>query len=98
MRSRFFALCSSESARAQTPDQVGYWEPGGSWPVVSIHSTLLHTGQVLFWYHADGTWGSPGYQKTTTYLWDPATDAVREVLDKAQSDIFCAGQIGRAHV
>jgi hypothetical protein len=94
---RWFVLsilltCGSASpGLAQSPSQVGYWAPGGVWPAVSIHTTMLHTGQALFWWHADGAWGTPGYQQTTTYLWDPITDSVEEILDKAESDIFCAG-------
>ena len=66
-------------APAQSPEDpalVGQWSPVIDWPVVSVHTHLLPTGDVLFWAYDD----SDGF-----YRWDPATEAVTVAADRAPS-------------
>ena len=60
---------------------AGRWEGPRNWPVVAIHSVVLHNGKVLTW--AGG--GTP----TPSYAWDPVTD----LFDNATvpTNLFCAG-------
>ena len=62
---------------------VGEWGPVTNWPIVPVHATLLHTGEILMW---DG-WELPIAQAR---LWNPATNTFTTVV--ADAGIFCAGQ------
>ena len=71
-------------APAQSPEDpalVGQWSPVIDWPVVSVHTHLLPTGDVLFWAYDD----SDGF-----YRWDPATEAVTVAADPVRN-VFCSG-------
>jgi hypothetical protein len=59
----------------------GRWSAVMNWPLVAVHSTLLHTGEVLVW---DG-WEIPA---ATSKLWNPVTNTFTSV--PAQSAVFCA--------
>jgi hypothetical protein len=68
-------------AAAQDPSDVGQWSGVQNLPIVTVHSTLLQTGKVLFWaYH----------NSQRFYAWDPATGGVTQVAN-AGRNVFCAG-------
>ena len=69
---------------AADPADTGEWGPLISWPEVSIHAALLHTGRVLTW---QGDFSEGGEQ----YVFDPAAGSATHV-PAAQADLFCAGQ------
>ena len=60
--------------------QTGKWGPLMNWPLVAVHGTLMHTGEILLW---DG-WEAPA-QAT---VWNPATNTFRSVPN--QSGLFCS--------
>ena len=60
---------------------TGQWSPVMNWPLVAVHATLLHTGEVLVW---DG-WEVPA---AASKLWNPVTNTFASV--PAQSALFCA--------
>ena len=60
---------------------TGRWSSVMNWPLVAVHATLLHTGEVLVW---DG-WEVP---TAAAKLWNPVTNAFASV--PAQSAVFCA--------
>ncbi|HEX6106025.1 MAG TPA: galactose oxidase-like domain-containing protein [Gemmatimonadales bacterium] len=66
------------SLAVATGSAAGQWSAPFSWPIVAVHASLLHTGQVLSW----GKWGAP-------YLWNPATGDF-SVLGNPYW-LFCAG-------
>ena len=59
---------------------TGKWGPLMNWPLVAVHGTLMHTGEILLW---DG-WEAPA-QATA---WNPATNTFRSVPN--QSGLFCS--------
>ena len=61
--------------------QHGRWSSVMNWPLVAVHATLLHTGEVLMW---DG-WELPA---AAAKLWNPVTNAFTSV--PAQSGLFCS--------
>jgi len=64
-------------ARATT----GEWSQTSTWPIVSVHSTLLPNGKVLLW---DG-WEV----ESNTRVWDPNANTFTERV--VQSGLFCSG-------
>jgi len=71
-------------ASAQTapdPAVVGRWDARAKWPAVAVHLVLMPTGDVVFWRGDENV--------PATYVWDPATEAIEQLLPGA--DIFCAG-------
>ena len=60
---------------------TGRWGPVMNWPLVAVHATMLHTGEVLMW---DG-WELPA---AAAKLWNPATNVFTSV--PVQSGLFCA--------
>lgn len=61
---------------------VGEWSPLMNWPLVAVHSTLMHTGEILMW----DAWESPtSYAK----LWNPNTNVFTDVTVNA--GLFCSG-------
>src|SRR5262249_25465792 len=64
------------------PSTVGQWAGPFSWPLVSIHATLLPTGKVLLW---DDHTTSAGVQ-----IWDPVADTLASKPYTA-NNLFCAG-------
>ena len=68
---------------AADPAAVGQWGGLMNWPLVAVHTSLLHTGQILTW-DAWETGGTPSVR-----LWDPATNAFTPVPNQT-SQIFCS--------
>jgi hypothetical protein len=68
-----------------TPSQFGQWSTVQSWPIVSVHSTLLPNGKVLQW-DIDRN----GQLATDARVWDPNTNTFTAVPFLA-ADLFCAG-------
>ena len=60
---------------------TGRWTSAMNWPLVAVHATLLHTGEVLLW---DG-WELPA---AAAKVWNPATNGFTSA--PAQSGLFCA--------
>ncbi len=60
--------------------QTGKWGPLMNWPLVAVHATLMHTGEILLW---DG-WEAPALAT----VWNPATNTFRSVPN--QSGLFCS--------
>jgi hypothetical protein len=60
--------------------QTGKWGTLMNWPLVAVHGTLMHTGEILLW---DG-WEAPA-QAT---VWNPVTNEFRSVPN--QSGLFCS--------
>ena len=67
------------------PSQIGQWSEVSNWPEQATHSTLMHTGKVLWWRGASANGTS-----ATTYVWDPETDLLTSQLT-SDDNIFCAG-------
>src|SRR5712692_2001607 len=67
-----------------TPDQIGQWAAPVSWPLVTVHASLLPTGNVLVW---DGFAAGPNSQR----IWNPATGHFTPVPYSVNT--FCAGHI-----
>lgn len=68
---------------------VGEWSPLMNWPLVAVHSTLMHTGEVMMW----DAWE---WSTSTTKLWDPVTNVFTDVPINsahvpATAGLFCAG-------
>jgi hypothetical protein len=70
------------NAGPNDPSVIGQWAGPYSWPLISIHSTLLPTGKVLLY---DDHTTSAGVQ-----LWDPATDTLTSRPYNA-NNLFCSG-------
>ena len=60
--------------------QTGKWSTVMNWPLVAVHATLMHTGQVLLW---DG-WEAPALAT----VWNPVTNSFTSVPN--QSGLFCS--------
>ena len=69
------------------PDEIGEWGTLVVWPEIAVHATLLHTGNVLWWYGI-GLGGSP--TTATTYVWNRSTGLQTTYLNSA-TDLFCSG-------
>lgn len=65
-----------------TPDVVGQWSAPFSTPILLVHTTLLHTGEVLIW----GAASSGANQ----WLWNPTTGMFSQVT--SGDNQFCSGQ------
>jgi hypothetical protein len=63
------------------PALVGSWQGPLVWPLVAVHMTLLHTGDVL-------AWDDHG---TSSMLWNPASNTFSDLPNTA-ADLFCASQ------
>lgn len=61
---------------------VGEWSPLMNWPLVAVHSTLMHTGEILMW----DAWEAPISQAK---LWNPSTNIFTNV--PAAAGLFCSG-------
>lgn len=61
------------------PAVVGQWSTVQTWPVVSVHATLLPTGKVLFNSYADDP-----------RLWDPASGSIT-AASQVGFNLFCSG-------
>jgi chitodextrinase len=68
-----------------TSGQVGQWSTVQSWPIVSVHSTLLPNGKVLQWDIALNQ-----QLATNAQVWDPITNTFAAV-PFLTVDLFCAG-------
>ncbi len=91
-----FTLAPPTASAQSGPEDIGWWGPVATWPVVAIHASLLPSGEVLFWQKANGGFLQPGFQETTTYLWDPVWDVVVTVSEIAENDLFCSAHASLA--
>ena len=66
-----------------SPTPQGQWGPLLTWPIVAVHSVLMHNGKLLQW---DG-WQTP----EPTEVYDPAAQTFTTV--NAPSSIFCSGNV-----
>jgi hypothetical protein len=65
---------------------VGEWGATRNWPLVAVHATLFHTGEILMW----DAWDVP---VTNAKVWNPLSDIWTDVpLNIPNSELFCAGQ------
>jgi hypothetical protein len=79
-------MSSTVGVNVQNTDpraQVGEWGPVNDWPIVAVHATLFHTGEILMW----DAWELPNAQAK---LWNPTTNTFTDVTVGA--GLFCAGQ------
>lgn len=60
--------------------EIGQWSAVMNWPLVAVHSTLLHTREVLVW----DAWEVEAAAK----VWNPATNTFTSV--PVQSGLFCS--------
>ncbi|HEX6403789.1 MAG TPA: fibronectin type III domain-containing protein [Pseudonocardiaceae bacterium] len=76
---------ASAPSNAVTPSATpqGQWGPLRTWPIVTVHSVLMHNGKMLQW---DG-WDTP----EPTEVYDPAAQTFTTV--NAPSSNFCAGNV-----
>src|SRR5262249_41490903 len=76
---------TSAPSNAVTPTATpqGQWGPLQTWPIVAVHSVLMHNGKMLQW---DG-WDTP----EPTEVYDPAAQTFTTV--NAPSSNFCAGNV-----
>jgi hypothetical protein len=66
--------------RAQSdPSLNGEWSAVQTWPIVSVHASLLPTGKVIFYPYSDDA-----------RLWDPSTDSIAAAAQVGYN-IFCSG-------
>ncbi len=87
--------------QAQSPADVGRWEPKFDWPTVSIHAVVLPNGKIMSWNSSDkgdgyvnGIDGQPKVTETVTWLWDPETDpnsTKQTSVLNTHTNMFCAG-------
>lgn len=61
---------------------VGEWSSVMNWPLVAVHGTLFHTGDILMW----DAWENP---TTNAKLWNPATNIFTDV--PVNGGLFCSG-------
>src|SRR6266542_3501461 len=70
---------------ADDPSVVGQWSAVMSWPIVSIHTSLLPTRKVLVWPR-----NGENVYVTNAPVWDPAANSFTAVpLNTA--NLFCSG-------
>ena len=70
----------ASTVRAQSdPALKGEWSVMQSWPIVSVHASLLPTGKVIFYPYSDDP-----------RLWDPSTGAIVAAAPVGYN-IFCSG-------
>jgi len=74
---------SPSSAVTPSASSQGQWGPLQTWPIVAVHSVLMHNGKMLQW---DG-WDTP----EPTEVYDPAAQTFTTV--NAPSSNFCAGNV-----
>ena len=83
------ALLSGSSQRARasaaTPATSGQWTAPFALTLVSIHATVLHTGNVLLFSWPNKTVGSDAV------LWNPVSGSITNIALTYQRDIFCGG-------
>ena len=66
--------------RAQSdPSLNGQWSAVQTWPIVSVHASLLPTGKVIFYPYSDDA-----------RLWDPSTGSIVAAA-RADYNLFCSG-------
>ena len=66
--------------RAQSdPSLTGEWSAVQTWPIVSVHASLLPTGKVIFYPYSDDP-----------RLWDPSTGSIVAAA-RVGYNIFCTG-------
>jgi hypothetical protein len=67
--------------------EFGSWSTPAAWPLVPIHATLLHTGEVMVW---DDHTEEQGY-----YLWNPTTSSFTFFAHTTQN-LFCSAHTALA--
>jgi Concanavalin A-like lectin/glucanases superfamily/Domain of unknown function (DUF1929)/Bacterial Ig domain/Kelch motif len=77
------------ASAATTSALMGEWAPLDNWPLVDVHSVLLHTGDLLMW-DAWETGGTPSAR-----LWHPSSNTFTSVPN-LWSQIFCSGMVNMA--
>jgi hypothetical protein len=77
------SVYATQAAPPPPPSTVGQWSALTNWPLVSVHTTLLPTGNVL----AFDAWATP----TTAQVYNPATGSFTAATNP--SDIFCGGNV-----
>jgi Galactose oxidase-like, Early set domain/Fibronectin type III domain/Kelch motif len=71
---------STSIVRAQSdPSLIGAWSAVQTWPIVSVHASLLPTGKVIFYSFSDDA-----------RLWDPSTGSIVAAAPVGYN-IFCTG-------
>ncbi len=65
------------------PSQVGSWSKPRRTPIISVHTTVLRTGEVLLFSYMDGG--------NRAYVWNPENGEFRSVPLGNRIDIFCSG-------
>jgi hypothetical protein len=88
-----------QTIQAQSPADVGRWEPKFTWPSVTIHAVVLPNGKIMSWdSHKDGDGfdanGQPRIKNTDTWLWDPESDPNSTAQTKIvnnHTNMFCSG-------
>jgi hypothetical protein len=68
---------------APAPSVTGQWTAPAAWPLVTVHATLLPTGDVLGF---DG-----GAQLGAAFIWNPSTNTFTS--NNSASNIFCSGHV-----
>src|SRR5262249_24531745 len=68
---------------APAPSVTGQWTAPAAWPLVTVHASLLPTGDLLGW---DG-----GAQLGAAYIWRPSTNTFTN--KNPPDNIFCAGHV-----
>ncbi|MFN0096316.1 MAG: LamG-like jellyroll fold domain-containing protein [Dehalococcoidia bacterium] len=80
-------LATSSPARtfqtAAAGTGTGQWSSLMNWPLVAVHAAMLYTGEVLLF----DAWQKP----TTTKLWNPTTNQMRDV--SVNEGLFCSGHV-----
>ncbi len=82
------APVSISISNGSDPSATGSWSAPVSWPIVSVHTALTHTGEVLGFEGVPGLDGAgrPGG------TWNPSSGAFTLVQDPLV-DLFCAGHV-----
>lgn len=66
---------------------TGEWSSVSNWPLVAVHASLMHTGEILMW----DAWESP---TSNAKLWNPATNIFTNV--PVSGGLFCSGHATNA--
>jgi Domain of unknown function (DUF1929)/Galactose oxidase, central domain len=75
-------------------NQVGYWEPAESLPLIGVHGALMHNGRVLL-FDSVGDGATETYNDhsfTRAYVWNPAGGNAANWFNTGTGyNLFCAG-------
>lgn len=76
-------LVSAALTSSSDPSRVGRWSKPRQTPLISVHATVLHTGEVLLFSYFE--------RGRRAYVWNPENGKFRPVPLGNQIDIFCSG-------